>query len=59
MPSNEFKSILLFNLLLLFTSTYSQSQETKKDFNKEGVGEQFTITKDGGSTISTERYSLY
>jgi len=42
-------------LLFLFTSTYSQTQTiSRKDFNKDGVIDQVTITEDGGSSMSTK-----
>lgn len=49
------KLVILSSVLIsLFTSTYSQSQKSKKDFNKDGVIDQVTVTEDGGSGFSSK-----
>jgi hypothetical protein len=52
-------TICLPSLFLFFTSAYSQSQKSKKDFNKDGVIDQVTITEDGGSVLSTKAIQYF
>lgn len=53
------KFVLSITAIHLFVnSIYSQSQINKKDFNKDGVTDQVSITNDAGSAFST-KYITY
>ena len=47
-------AVYLSSFLLLINSVYSQSKKSNKDFNKDGVLDQVTITEDGGSDFSSK-----
>ena len=46
--------ISIISLLIFSGSIYCQAQTNKKDFNKDGVIDQVTVTEDGGSAFSSK-----
>lgn len=53
------KIIFSLALFLSHIATYSQSQTSKRDFNKDGAIDYVTVKEDGGSSFSSKFISYY